>query len=447
MPKVTNILDIKRLTKAIWAREMSVYPAWKRFLILAARMIFAISKDLTTGQLSMRAMSLVYTTVISLVPLLALSFSVLKGFGVHNQLQPILLKVLEPLGQKGIEITEKIIEFVGNVQVGVLGTVGLGLLVYSVISMLQKIENSFNSIWQLSRGRSLAQKFSDYLSVVLIGPLLIFVSMGLTASFKTDLGADLILNASMFAGLVKLAGVILPYVLMAVSFTFIYIYIPNTKVKFTAALTGGLVTAVIWKLMGWVFAEFVTNASGNIAIYSAFASVLIFMFWLYLGWLVLLLGASVSYYQQNPEYTFIKQSQMKLSHSAKEKLGLTIMYYLVESFENDAPAWNLEGLSQKLNVPMYFVDEQIALLQKHGYVLANNETPTCYVPAKPAEKIKISELINLLRSNNAAGRDFYVNPIDAKAVDDIFSQYDSAINKLFSDTSIADIVKQKNNLN
>ena len=167
----------------LWGEDLGTASPLRRRFVLALRTVYAVGRDLAEGQLTLRAMSLVYTTLLSLVPLLALSFSVLKGFGVQNQVRPTLLALLEPLGEKGVQITDQVIGFVNNIKVGVLGALGLGLLIYTVITLLQKIEQDFNYVWRVKNARPLAQRFSQYLSVLMIGPLLIFSALGVTAAF------------------------------------------------------------------------------------------------------------------------------------------------------------------------------------------------------------------------------------------------------------------------
>ena len=145
-----------KLEKVLWEDSESV-PRWRRALLGPARILYAVVRDLAEGQINLRAMSLVYTTLLSLVPLLAITFSVLKGFGVQNQVEPLLLRAFEPLGEQGAEIAERIIGFVNNMQVGVLGSVGLGLLIFTVISLMQKIEESFNFIWHVSQLRGVGE--------------------------------------------------------------------------------------------------------------------------------------------------------------------------------------------------------------------------------------------------------------------------------------------------
>lgn len=171
-----------RFEKSVWGVAETPLPLWKERAQRGLRTVFILTRDLVGGQLTLRAMSLVYTTLLSIVPLLALSFSVLKAFGVYNQIEPMLLKFVEPLGEKGDEIVHQISIFIEKMNVGVLGALGLTLLLYTAISLMQKIEESLNFIWHIPHPRPLADRFSRYLSVLLVGPILVFSALGITAS-------------------------------------------------------------------------------------------------------------------------------------------------------------------------------------------------------------------------------------------------------------------------
>ena len=241
----------------LWDVDLGGLPTWRRLVLWTLRIGHACLRDLAEGQLTLRAMSLVYTTLLSLVPLLAISFSVLKGFGVHNQVEPLLLGFLEPLGDKGVEITERIVGFVDNIKVGVLGFLGFVLLFYTVISLMQKIERAFNYTWRISRERTLGQRFRDYFSVIIIGPVLVFSSLSITASIMSDQVVQALTAIEPFGTLLHLAGRLVPYLLIVAAFTFIYAFMPNTKVRLGSALVGGLVAGVLWNAAGWAFASFV----------------------------------------------------------------------------------------------------------------------------------------------------------------------------------------------
>jgi len=175
-----------QINTLLWQTRLNDVSPLQASAIKTLRIFYGVIRDITGGLPSIRAMSLVYITLISLVPLLAVSFSVLKGFGVHNQLEPALINLLEPLGEKGLQLSQTIISFVDQVKVGVLGSIGLLVLIFSVLSLVKNIENAFNHTWRISVTRSLSQRFSNYLSVILLGPLLLFTAAGLKASFNSS---------------------------------------------------------------------------------------------------------------------------------------------------------------------------------------------------------------------------------------------------------------------
>ncbi|MDX1694685.1 MAG: YihY/virulence factor BrkB family protein, partial [Ketobacteraceae bacterium] len=214
----------------------------QKSLILMGRGVYALWRDISHGQLTLRAMSLSFTTLLSLVPMLALSFSVLKGFGIHNSMEPLLMEYLAPLGDKGVEMTEKILDFVNNMNVGVLGFMGLGLLVYTVVSLVQKIEEAFNYIWSVKESRGFSERFRDYLSAVLIGPFIMMVAFGLSASVKNSSFVQYLLDIQTVGIFILMMINLIPFFMVIGAFTFIYSFMPNTRVQTKAALLGAIVS-------------------------------------------------------------------------------------------------------------------------------------------------------------------------------------------------------------
>ena len=264
-----------RVENLLWGPNAAAMPLARRVLLWPARFLYAIVRDLSEAQLTLRAMSLVYTTLLSIVPLLAFSFSVLKGFGVHRQIEPLLYEFLAPLGDKGAEITSQVIAFVENVRGGVLGGVGLALLVFTVISMIQKVEDTFNHIWQVQKSRSFASRFSDYLSVILVGPMLMVTAMGLLATVNSSTAMQAITDVEPFGSLVAAIGRLAPMVLVIAVFTFVYAFVPNTSVRLRAAMVGAAVAGAAWTLGGSLFASIVVGSTRYAAIYSSFAIAII----------------------------------------------------------------------------------------------------------------------------------------------------------------------------
>ena len=229
----------------IWDDDLRELSSARRLIIVPIRLLIVLTRQLLQGQLNLRAMSLVYTTLLSVVPLLAVSFSVLKGFGVHNQIEPVLTNFLAPLGPRGYELSDNIIGFVENIRVGVLGSLGLVFLLYTVVSLIQKVESSFNYVWQVERLRGLAQRFSSYLSVILIGPVLVFTALGVTATAMSNTLVQDLMSVEPFGRLFLTFTKFIPYFLVIAAFSFIYMFIPNTRVRLFPAVVGGVVAGVL----------------------------------------------------------------------------------------------------------------------------------------------------------------------------------------------------------
>ena len=412
---------------------------WRSWLIDAIRIHLAIARDLAEGQLTLRAMSLVYTTILSLVPLLAISFSVLKGFGVHNQIEPLLLNLLAPLGEKGIEISARIIAFVENVKVGVLGGVGIALLFYTVVSLMQKIERAFNYIWHVARDRSFIQRFRNYLSVIVVGPVLVFSSLGITASVMSTSVVRDVTAIEPVGTLIGIGATLIPYLLIAAAFSFICVFIPNTRVKARSALVGGLVAGLLWHVLGWGFASFVASSANYAAIYSTFATLILFMIWLYLGWLIMLIGGAISFYHQHPEYIATPRGRLRLGARYKEKLALSVARAVAESFYRGAGPQSGEDLVHSLAAQGEAVQIVIDALEARG-LLARTEAETPgYLPGRPPESIPILDILLAVRAADELPHADPAKLPEMPAIDEIFDILDGATETALEGRTLKDL--------
>jgi len=396
--KINNPID--HFTQWLWSVQIKDMPAKTGWMIRIARVVHAVIRDADFGQINLRAMSLVYTSLLSIVPLLAFSFSVLKGFGVHNQLEPILLRTLEPLGERGPEIANNILEFVDNIQVGVLGSLGLLLLVYTVYALLQKVEAALNESWHIRRQRGITEKFSNYLSVILVGPLLVFSAVGLTASFSSYTVVERITEIQPFGTLMVWFSAIMPYLLVVAAFTFIYTFVPNTKVRLRSALTGALIAGLAWQTTGWAFAQIIAASGRYTAIYSGFASLLFFIIWLYLSWLILLFGGKIAFYIQNPQFVTRLASTTGASHREKEELGLAVMYLVARSYIDGERPWTFETLCQKMHVRGDVLDSVIERLERAGMLLNVEGYQTGFLPGQDISHMRLDRIRAVIRGED-----------------------------------------------
>lgn len=440
------MLDIKRiqeLIRQLWKVDVRKLHGLRRLQFISLRILYAIIRDIITGQLSLRAMSLVYTTLLSLVPLLAVSFSVLKAFGVHNEVRPLVYNFLAPLGEKGVEVGDKIMGFVENIQVGVLGAIGLALLLFTVVSLLQKIERSFNYIWRIERPRRITRRFSDYLSVILVGPVLVFTAIAITASVKTAVlmqaGDVKILSDG-----VEFVGKLAPYLLIIAAFTFVYIFMPNTKVRFLPAFIGAIVAGVLWESLGWLFASFVVSSTNYAAIYSSFAILILFMLWIYLGWVILLVGVEVSFYVQNPLQILSPDTPARLSHADEQKLTLAIMSHCGHAFQQGNNPPTSDALSENFGVTPILIDEIVGEMLKAKLLVETNGEVRGLVPARDMQTIYIADILAAID-----GKQTLSLPANSEilATANIMDKLNKARMSVVGNQSLQELVAELNNHN
>ncbi|WP_406672288.1 YihY/virulence factor BrkB family protein [Natronospira sp.] len=387
-----------RFTQWLWTVQIQDLPSRKMaWMVRIARVIHAGMRDASIGQINLRAMSLVYTSLLSIVPLLAFSFSVLKGFGVHNQLEPVLQRTLEPLGPRADEVTQTIMDFVDNIQVGILGSVGLLLLVYVVYSLLQKIEAALNESWNIRRQRGMAEKFSNYLSVVLVGPVLVFSAVGVTATFSSHTLVQRISEVEPFGTLMVWFSTLMPYLLVVAAFTFIYVFVPNTRVKLKAALTGAVIAGLAWQTTGWAFAQVIATSARYTAIYSGFAGLLFFIIWLYLSWLILLFGGKIAFYIQNPQFVTRLPPATGATHREKEELGLAVMYLIARSYLRGERPWTFETLCRELHVRGDVLESVVDRLEMAGLIISTEGYQPGFLPGQDLARMRLQKILDASR--------------------------------------------------
>lgn len=384
----------QRLLSLLWDSDIHSLPRGRAALLKAARIAAAIGQDFAAGQLSLRATSLVYTTLLALVPLLALAFAMFKAFGVHNQLEPALIALLEPLGDKGVDLARQLVQFVENMGVGVLGAVGLVMLLYTVVSTIQKIEGAFNFIWRVSTLRPLLQRVSGYLSVVLLGPLLVFVAMSVTATVMNHALVKELLSVAPLGGLYYAFGKLLPWLLVSGAFTVTYLIIPNTRVRVSSALVGGAVAGLLWQVASWGFTAFVVGSTKYTAIYSSFAIVILFLIWLFISWLVLLLGASIVFYHQNPAAAH--PASQVLGPRARVALALEIMRRVGLAHLAEAPLCTRQTIASALQLSPDQLADIVGQLMQRGLLLNSDEDPAHLLPGRDPQRILLKDIIDVV---------------------------------------------------
>lgn len=387
----------ERLEKFLFDPTASVAEPWRRMLRVL-RFPYALIRDLWHGELNLRAMSLVYTTLLSVVPLLAFSFSIFKGLGIHRDLEPIVFEFFRPVGDNATELTARVMGFVENISSGVLGSLGLAFLLFTVISTIQKIEESLNYVWRVERPRSFARRVTEYLSLMVVGPILVVAILGLTASAADSTVMHTLAGVWLLGDIMGLLGRLSPYVVVSAAFTFLYIFIPNTRVHILPALVGGLVAGMLWVIVGAAFAAFVLYASRLALVYSSFAILITALIWIYVAWLILMVGAQLSFYVQNTQYLRRGQREIRMTPALAEQLALNTMYLVGKSFRSGEPGWTTSKLAGRLEVPSALLATVIRSLERANLLIVTEDERL--MPARDLSEIDLNQVVDAARRHH-----------------------------------------------
>jgi membrane protein len=418
--------------------EHTELPASERTLKTISRFAVALATDVRSGELTLRAASLVFTSMLGVVPLLALSFSVLKGLGMHHRLEPLLLRFLAPLGSQAQQVSDRVIGFVDNVEGSVLAGLSLGLLLVTIISMAQKIEASFNFVWHVAKPRTLARRISDYLSLTLAGPLLFSVALGLIAAIENTSVIARLRSVEPFGSVLAFIGQLSPYVVVIAAFAFLYGFVPNTRVRWRSALVGGLFGGTAWVASGYAFTAFLGGTDRNEAIYSGFAAVIAAMGWLYVSWLVLLLGAQLAFYCQNP-FWLRNASRQTRQPLLPELLALAVLLRVGRAFKRGEAGMRVEQLAAALNVARHELEPVIDSLEQAG-LLVHTESGQ-QLPAQDLERIRITDILRAARRSHPLAA--WMPPADQQAaLSGISARVDQGIDTALGGQSLADLVAE-----
>ncbi len=403
--------------------------------LVPLRYVYALIRDFVRGDLGLRAMGLVYSSLFALVPIIAVSFSVLKAFGYHRELEPVLFEFLRPLGVKGYELTTSIMQFVENAQTTVLGTVGFAFLLYTVITMIRKIEDALNFTWHVERPRSLAKRISEYLVIMLVGPVATVAALVLMTKIEAS---------AVLSGVPSLGGAangergshLAPYLLIIALFWFVYLYMPNTRVRWQAALVGALFGGTAWVMVGAVFARVAVFATQTAAVYAGFAIVLLALVWLHLSWLVMLLGGQLSFYVQHPEHLRTGHGPIPTTAILRERIAMGAMYLMAQRFVDGGERWNVSDLADRMDVPASVLDGALCNLEDRGLVLtAEDDTVS---PARDLGSISLADILDAVRHETPDPR--RPEPRGVAEADAVALAADAAMRECMSKSTLRDLV-------
>ncbi len=399
---LTRVINF--LKTDIWRIRLKNYPRSKSFFLKQLRIIVLAVRGFDEDKCQFRASALTFYTLLSVVPVIAMMFGLAKGFGLEKRVETELLKRMQ--GQE--EVAERVVNFANslleNASGGFIAGVGVVFLFWAIIQVLSNIENSFNDIWGVKTPRSIGRKFSDYLSVMLICPFLLVIAGSATVIVSSQVQI-VIQKFSIFSAIgpfILFLLKVLPYCTIWIVFTFVFIFMPNTKVKLKSGLLAGVVAGTIFQVVQGIYIDFQIGAAKYGAIYGSFAALPLFLLWLQTSWLVMLFGAELSFAHQNVDTYEFEQDCLSVSYSFKKLLTLLIAHLLVKNFCKGEQPWDAEKISHVLEIPIRLVRQILFELVASGIlseVKKDNNKDVAYQPAVDVGKVTVKYVVESLEQH------------------------------------------------
>lgn len=445
------MLDLKRIPEkvvsyfraGIWRTNLDSLPRYQMLLVRILRIVTLSISGFARDGCALRASALTFYTLLSLVPAAAMAFGIAKGFGFEVLLKRRLLEDFHAHQEVVIKVIAFAQSFLENTRGGLIASVGVIVLLWTVIKVLSNIEHAFNKIWEVHQHRTLVRKFSDYLSIMFMGPILIILSSSVTVFITTQV-AEIIHEISILGFLswpLFAAMNMIPYGLIWALFTFVYMVMPNKRVQLISGLAAGIVAGTMYQLAQWAYITFQLGAARYNAIYGSFAALPLFLIWLQVSWFIVLFGAEISYAYQHADDYEHEPDFINISPYYKRVLSLLIAHRVIINFAEGKTAFIPSQLSRSLNLPVRLVRNildsfvESAVFSK---VPVKNNGSFTYQPARDIKFFSIKYVIDALEKNGINSLPI-PRTSELETIDQSLEVFDETLKKSKSNRLLKDI--------
>jgi membrane protein len=391
----------------IWRIRLRSLPRNKSFLIKQLRIILLALRGFDEDKCQLKAAALTFYSLLATVPILAVAFGIAAGFRLQLTLKTELLNKFP--GQE--EALTKVFGFADslleNTKSYLVAGIGVLLLLWTVIKALGNIERSFNDIWGVKKPRSLARRLSDYIFMILICPLLFVVSSSVTVFIagQIKLITERIDLLGAISPLIFAVLKLFPFAVIWVLFSFVYIFMPNTRVNLRSGILAGIAAGTIYQIVQWGYINFQIGVARNNAIYGSFAALPLFLVWLQLSWLIVLFGAEISFAHQNVDTYEFEPDCLRASNRFKKLVALRITHLLLKNFCSGEKPWTATQISHKLEIPIRLVRQilfELADARIVSETVGESERAVAYQPAQCPEKYTVGYVVDALDERGSA---------------------------------------------
>jgi len=386
----------------IWEIRLKDTPPIKAFFIKYLRVFLLASQGFLGNHRQKTAAVLTYYSLLNVVPVIAVAFAISKGFGLEKLIEKQILQMADKANLQA-DITSQILLFsnrlLDQAKGGIIAGVGVVLLLWTVISILGKIEESLNDIWEVKRSRTIVRKFSDYIALMVFAPVLLIISSSATVLLASQM--KVIVNKIAFLGIFSSAILfllnLLPYVSIWALFTMLYLVMPNTRIPLKSAILGGISAGTIAQVVQWFYIKFQIGAASYGAIYGSFAALPLFLGMLQMSWMIVLFGAEISYANEHYETFGFQPDYSRASFSSKRFLTLKIFHLVTKKFSQGEKALNAIQIAELLEIPARFVRQLLQELIDVGLVVettSGTKNQVTFQPGRTIENLTVKEVLD-----------------------------------------------------
>lgn len=397
-----NLLNF--IKEDIWLLHEQKLPQFKAAIIKSLKILILSVQGFSRDLCPLRASALTLYSILSIVPVIAMLFGIAKGFGFENMLEQRLVEQALDQQAMALQIIGFAQNLLDNTKGGVIAGIGIVVLFWTIINVIGNIEESFNYIWKISKGRSISRKFSDYLSLMLLAPVVLIASSSITVFLKTKITwlITIIQLPEFGAWLVIKALGLSPLTLMIGLFAFTFIFMPNHKINYRAGVIAAVVAGTMYHLSQWVYLSLQIGVSNYNAIYGSFAALPLFVVWLQIGWMIVLFGCEMAFFLQNYETYRNNNRFSDLSFSLKKVIALQITHLIIKNFIQLNNPFTASEIAAKLLIPIAIIQPVLLnLMASHIIVEFKNldEDDEVYQPAVDINILTIAYIINALEQS------------------------------------------------
>ena len=425
------------VTEKIWRVRLSKLNRREGILVKQVRVLALAVKGFNQDRCIIKATALTFYSVFSIVPILALIFAIAKGFGLEQSLELQLLGAYPEYNDILSKAFVYANSMLSNAKGGVIAGFGIVLLLWSVLKLLVSIEEIFNDIWRVKLGRTWIRKVTDYLTVMLVSPFLLIIAGGVTVALQTEIG-----NIHLLSSISSIMFSLLAYTLVAAVFTFLFMVMPNTKIKFKSAAVAAVISTVLFELVQWAYLKFQIGANQLNAIYGGFAALPLFFIWVQYSWYVVLFGAEIAYANQHADHYELEDEINSVSERYQKVIALMIANIVTKEFYNGEKALTGHQIASKLDLPYKLVDTILREFLEVGLFveLKNEMNDTVFQPGVTESKLTVRYVIDKLDRNGVNELPIQESP-EYLQMQKTMDDFDNYLDNELGNTLVRDLVK------